>query len=572
MMFFGQTGYFLDPRAALSEVAGRWQRAAGRPERLLDVLLQLGEVVQAVLDHDLKRVGEEGPSSVRGSLHRALHEAAVEYVSTLRRRPPRSRGAESLTALADAALPERVEAKLVEGFSHYSVLPELYARLALELGADSACVLGIRSAGVVLGAVVAASVGAPPARSVRPEGHPFNRTVRASFALRRELAQDAARQWLIVDEGPGLSGSSFLAAAALLEDAGVERARVRLMPSHDGMPGAAASDESRRRFASYARSSIDFERAYAVGTLPFRKQRASSLRWPDGAFMDLSAGRWRHLCFDSPSDFPPAQRTLERRKYWFSEDGRQKLAKFAGLGATGARKLRRGRLLSARGFIPPVDGIRAGFLIGEWLDARPADVRGKDRDECLDFLRGYLRYLSRLPAEQPDRGATSLSLLAMAEHNVAECLGTESAARVSGFRDVATRFEAATPVYTDGKLEPWEFLISKGRLIKTDALDHAAGCDLVRAQPIVWDVAGAGIELGLSAAERQTLREATESPGQPRLDDRAHAFYRVSYLAFRIGTIDVASLREFEPVELGRLATRRRHYLELLKAELRDAG
>jgi hypothetical protein len=198
MMFFGHTGYWLDPNAALEEVTARWQRATDNAERLLEVLLQLGEVVQAVLDHDLKRAGTEPPSTERSALRAALHGAAAEYVSAPRGCGAHADGRRYLVDAASSALPSRVEARLVEGFSHYAVLPEMYAQVA--------------------------------------------------SSLRRD------------------------------------------------------------RFASYPRTCVSFEQRYAGGALPFRRPTAATLRWSTAAFMDLSGGRWRHLCFPSAHEFPPAQR------------------------------------------------------------------------------------------------------------------------------------------------------------------------------------------------------------------------------------------------------------------------
>jgi hypothetical protein len=77
------------------------------------------------------------------------------------------------------------------------------------------------------------------------------------------------------------------------------------------------------------------------------------------------------------------------------------------------------------------------------------------------------------------------------------------------------------PVRTDGRLHEHEWLrLPDGRLLKADALDHHRAHDLVGAQDIAWDAAGAVVELGLKAAL-----------GDPHLT----AFYRVAYCAFQIG-------------------------------------
>ena len=55
------------------------------------------------------------------------------------------------------------------------------------------------------------------------------------------------------------------------------------------------------------------------------------------------------------------------------------------------------------------------------------------------------------------------------------------------------------PVEIDGRLHAWSYLRRDGHLLKTDALDHHAGHDLVGCQDIAWDIVGAKIELGPDA-------------------------------------------------------------------------
>ena len=58
---------------------------------------------------------------------------------------------------------------------------------------------------------------------MRPEGHPFDRILRWSDKQLAWFAKAsrADAMFVIVDEGPGLSGSSFLSVAEALCDAGV---------------------------------------------------------------------------------------------------------------------------------------------------------------------------------------------------------------------------------------------------------------------------------------------------------------------------------------------------------------
>src|SRR6185437_6976325 len=107
-----------------------------------------------------------------------------------------------------------------------------------------------------LAAIVATATGAPLPATVRPFGDPFRREVAASDAL---LAEWLAPGTIvaIVDEGPGISGSSFGAVADLVEDRGA--ARLELYPSHAGELGARAADRHRRRWGRVPRRIASFE-------------------------------------------------------------------------------------------------------------------------------------------------------------------------------------------------------------------------------------------------------------------------------------------------------------------------
>jgi len=87
--------------------------------------------------------------------------------------------------------------------------------------------------------VVAAALDGPPPVTVRPIGdaHARSLAVDAALAQRLRLAEACA----VVDEGPGLSGSSF-AAVARAHDAG---RRVHFFPSHGAGPGPLADEATR---------------------------------------------------------------------------------------------------------------------------------------------------------------------------------------------------------------------------------------------------------------------------------------------------------------------------------------
>ena len=114
-----------------------------------------------------------------------------------------------------------------EGFAYYALHPRKVAMLldTLELKSPVA-VLGIRSIGVTLSAVACAALrlrGIECRRfTVRPTGHPYNRLLELKPEFRDWLAHARDAGFLVVDEGPGISGSSFLAVAEALVNCGVE--------------------------------------------------------------------------------------------------------------------------------------------------------------------------------------------------------------------------------------------------------------------------------------------------------------------------------------------------------------
>src|SRR5262249_29689910 len=145
-----------------------------------------------------------------------------------------------------------VDVSIPEGFAYYALHPLDYADLVerTELGARSALVIGIRSIGTTLSAVVAAKLrqlGTAAERiTVRPIGHPYDR--RCEFnpkqceKIAHGLASDA--EFLICDEGPGRSGSSFLSVAEALERQGIPQSKITLLTSHQSDPAALCAPDA----------------------------------------------------------------------------------------------------------------------------------------------------------------------------------------------------------------------------------------------------------------------------------------------------------------------------------------
>jgi hypothetical protein len=143
----------------------------------------------------------------------------------------------------------------------------------------------------------------------------------------------------------------------------------------------------------------------------------------------------------------------------------------------------------------------------------------------------------------------------MARYNIAQGVGEDAAAQLDRWRPRLAGLERhRRPVETDNRLHAWEWLVTAdGRILKTDALDHHAGHDLVGPQDVAWDIAGAAIELGLSPAERENVMAAVERAGGPGVDPEMLAFCLPCYAAFWLGYYAMAAGGEGDAAEHGRL-------------------
>ena len=237
------------------------------------------------------------------------------------------------------------------------------------------------------------------------------------------------------------------------------------------------------------------------------------------ALTEISGGGWRAIRYARESEWPAVKVQLERRKFLLPTADATWLLKFVGLGSMGARKLDRARSLHAAGFTPEVAGFRHGFLVERWIDgAVSLDQEFGDRDRVVAQVGRYLGFRARHFEAGAEQGASLKALAEMARFNTSQILGEEAARDLDRLLHDASRLEGAVRrVETDNRLHAWEWLHAPdGRLLKTDALDHHAGHDLIGCQDIAWDIAGATVELNLSDSERNRLcRIVAEQSGHP---------------------------------------------------------
>lgn len=534
MLVYGDHSEIVEPPQRVGEIGEQLGAIAHTPPglsrhaALVSALIAAGELLQGVADHEFRQTqcdrrspATDGLTDFTGALARAVVRSWDSGFRETGELPP----------LAEAVcLPETVEVRTPEGFAFYAVYPEAYVDAARRLDlAGRPRVIGIRSIGTTLAAVVAAALDAPPPITVRPLGDPFARRMAIALELESELLSGDAH-YVVVDEGPGLSGSSFGAVAEWLEQRGVPAERIAFVPSHGGAPGQRASDEHRKRWQAAQRVPGDWGDELPILV---RQWVADVTGAREAPLVELSAGEWRRHVYRSEGEWPATVPAWERRKFLVKTSGSRFLARFAGLGAIGERKLAMARALHVAGLTPEPVGLAHGLLVERWRDdARPLDRHEKP---TADVAR-YIGTRARLFPAAEHSGASLTRLLEMCRRNVSLALGPEAASRLGRWDGAVDRLSRRiVRIRTDNKLDRHEWLrLPDRRLIKTDALDHHCGHDLVGCQDIAWDVAAAIAEFELNAAQANELVVAAQRWSGRDVDHELLEFYRVAYAAFRL--------------------------------------
>ena len=534
MLVYGDRSELADPGQRLHALGEKLRAATAMPmgirrhSEIVAALIGGGQLLQGVADHDFQCANRDRRSPAADQLAAFVDALAKVVVASW---DSGFSGPDQLPAAPRVeGLPERVELRAPEGFAFYAVYPEAYIEAArrLDLSA-SPRVIGLRSIGTSLAAIVAAALDAPPPLSIRPFGDPSARVIAVDAELERELLRGEAH-YVIVDEGPGQSGSSFGAVADWLQVRGVPLGRIAFLPSHAGEPGAAAGEAHRTRWRRAQRSPGDLGPSLRRRLGEWIEESVGPL---DG-IGEISAGEWRREVYEKEEDWPAAVRGWERRKFLATSGGERFLVKFAGLASFGERKLGIARALHAAGLVPEPVSVVHGFLVERWVEG--AQPLGR-ADQPIDALARYIGTRARLFPVERESGAGPAELFQMALRNISLGLASEAAqALQSRAPDLDKLARRVVRVRTDNKLDVHEWLrTSDGRLLKTDALDHHCAHDLIGCQDMAWDVAGAISEFQLDLAQAARLVDATERASGRVVDAELLDFYRLCYPAFRLG-------------------------------------
>jgi hypothetical protein len=484
--------------------------AAPKNDRLLALLLRAGELECAL--HDAGSLRAESAAHLTDQ----LAQAAVAY-GFLEKIGNRQRlvenGLRTLDNLPDDCL---LTVGTPEGFAYYALHPLDFADLAEMFRRDrSVLVVGIRSIGTTLGAVAAAQLhelGVEARRmSVRPSGHPYQREcafdVGQRMLIGSALARDAA--FLVCDEGPGRSGSSFLSVAESLEREGVAPDRITLFCSHHPEVGSLCAPDAAHRWSRYK----------SVGSGPTK-------RLPDEASAYIGGGEWRDEFLQPWQEWPSSWPAMERLKYLTSD--RRCLLKFEGHGSYGESVRTRNYALAHSGYGASYAEGSHGFGHYPLLVGR----MGRASDSTVQLLAHMAQYCAWRSQNFAYAQAEVADLQEMLETNY-ECEFGNSTQN--------TELILERPVVADARMQPHEwFQTQEGRWWKLDAATHGDDHFFPGPCDIAWDLAGVIVEWSLDRAARELFLSEYQKSSGDKISGRI-ANYELAYATFRLSWSKMAA-------------------------------
>jgi hypothetical protein len=504
-------------------------------DQVVELLLDLGTLETGLIDalfeqadglHPLASTLRDASIAAGHLLWQSWHDRGQETTEAV------ARLTSALGRVEAYELPSSIQTSVAEGYAYYGVFPEMYLEAAKEyasrLQPGSAVCLGLRSIGTSLSAVIAAALEEQgwlvSSWTLRPRGHPFSRRPVLTSELAETLRAKRHAQFLIVDEGPGISGSSFSGTAEALESLGVSDDRIVLLPSWSTDGSQLRSASARERWPRHRRITAEFEKVWInSGRL--------GQAFP-GHLTDISAGGWRSILYPAEECYPAVQPQHERRKYLLRRHDTNEdplLLKFAGLGKRTLQRLGRAERLAEAGFTTHPIELRHGFVSLPFQAGVPC-AAGEVPVTLLERIAQYLAYLSLEERAQDSTSDTTLH--DMVRTNLAEGLGEEA---IPTFEHLLSGSWMERPVRLDARMQPQEWLCTENGYIKTDAFDHHDDHFLPGCQDVAWDVAGAAVEMELDADARRFLVQYYQRLSRDWRIAQRLPYYTTAYLAFRLG-------------------------------------
>lgn len=488
-------------------------------EQVIPVLLLAGE-----LECGLADAGSPGLPAIE-QVTDALASAILGQCSGLHEIP------KLLDELSQSSFDARLTIAPAEGFAYYALHPNDFARLALEtsLRGDRAVVIGIRTIGATLSAITAAALrvrGVKVERlTVRPVGHPYGRETRFTEEQKQRLQQQAhSAEFLVADEGPGRSGSSFLSVGEALERQGIPPDRITFLGSRAVDPAELCADNAARRWNRF-RFFVPCPHSYDR----FRND------------IYIGGGRWRSELFSLNAHSPACWPQMERLKFLSAD--RRSFFKFEGFGDFGESARQTSLIVADAGFGSRAEDADDGmtrYPVVAGSCAEKESVSG-------DYLERMAKYCAFRSTEFRRRSDQVSQLQEMVRFNVRTEFGI----------DLHNELECLTAdenVLVDGRMQPYEWIRRPdGVLVKVDANTHGDDHFFPGPTDVAWDLAGAMVEWQLEpeAADffMQSYNRLTGDQIQARIQvfALAYAVFRFAYCEMALATaMHFDEVRRFE--------------------------
>lgn len=483
-------------------------RGPASQSRIIAALLRAGELESALADGSLPE------SSTLERLTDALARSMCGDTASI---PTVEELSRSL-CLSEATL----SFSPAEGFAYYALHPLDFSRIPdpVLYCSRSAAVIGIRSIGTTLSAIVTTALrrrGRIAERiTVRPTGHPYGRVTRFGDKQRdwvqRQIA--ASADFLVVDEGPGRSGSSFLSVGEALVQAGVEASRIILIGSREVEAQQLCTTDAVERWNRFC---FLVPRCYAYE------------RFKDDIY--VGGGMWRQTLPGNPMQDVACWPQMERLKF-LSPDHRW-LFKFEGFGRYGQDVLQRAAALATAGFGAAAEEAGDGMIRYPFVEGRNLRSGDLSRD-VLDRMAQYCAFRT-----------TEFSVLESGAQQLAEMVRFNLQQEFGIELDLGEQLRCERLVLADGRMHPHEWIrCGRGELVKVDACTHGDDHFFPGPTDIAWDLAGAIVEwnLGQDASDYllTRFRQLSSDDARRRISAflLAYSVFRQAYCQMAISTVE----------------------------------
>jgi hypothetical protein len=481
---------------------------------LTDLLLRAGELECALRD----------VNSAHGPLIESITEAIAEAFVSGTPLPTNH----LLLLARSIVVPGQVSIAPPEGFAFYSLHPLDFASLVRRVPKRSpTAVIGIRSIGTTLSAIVKAVITADGRYveriTVRPTGHPYDRRTHFSPEEKQwiDLMLSRRADFLVVDEGPGMSGSSFLSIGDALITLGVPLPQIRFLGTRTPDASALTAPNAAER---WSRFNADY-------TEPIR-------HLPTRAKQYVAGGIWRAKVFASEADWPASWRQMERLKFQSEDDSL--LFRFEGFGRFGEAVYQRAVKIAEAGFGPMPLPREEGFGVYPMISGRHLSAA----DATPPVLSRLADYCAFRPQKLPSEVTHTPELETMLLFNTVEEFATEVPVELSAL-------PIERPVIADGRMLPYKWISTGDTILKIDAATHGDDHFFPGPTDIAWDLAGAIVEWNLDAESAAFFVDCYR---QRSGDDPARRLpaYLLAYSIFRTAYCKMAAVASNGTVECSR--------------------